>query len=184
MAMLALQESAGIDEHDDDDPEAQRSDAEAASTMLAPSNVASHMRPDLHPSQAAAQYVTDGRESVPADVLKEALVYLDYSNASYYIEACPAVMPEGHVPSLMPKSTGACGCVPLAKCIYLPARCNQACETWLSCIGCGIVIQDKCRTGDATAQPQALNTATIIICRSSLHARSLARNRPVQACRV
>ena len=59
---------------------------EVAKVMLAPSNVASQMRPDLDPAEAADRYVTDGHARVPADVLQDALVYLEYANASYYIE--------------------------------------------------------------------------------------------------
>ena len=71
-----------------DDEEAQHSEAEMADVMLAPSNVAAQMRPDLDPSEAADKYVTDGHEHVPPEILEEALVYLEYSNASYYIEVC------------------------------------------------------------------------------------------------
>ena len=77
-----------------DDEEAQEG-VGSARAMLAPSNMAAHMRPELDPAEAADQYVTDGHERVPPDVLREALVFLEYANASYYIEVrrCACLVP-------------------------------------------------------------------------------------------
>ena len=71
----------------EEDEEAQVVSAETASTMLCPSSMAAKMRPELEPAEAAAKYVTHGHDLVEPDMIREALVYLEYANASYYIEA-------------------------------------------------------------------------------------------------
>ena len=88
-----------------DDVEAQQDESEVAKVLLAPSNVAARMRPDLDPADAADQYVTDGHEHVPAEVLQDALVYLEYANASYYIEVPPAWL-LGRAPSALDCGSG------------------------------------------------------------------------------
>lgn len=88
------------------DEEAQEAGLEVARTMLAPSNMASQMRPDLHPAKAAHAYVTGGREAVPPEVLRDALVFLEYSNASYYIEVGTPGMQS--CTCLLSPSCGAC----------------------------------------------------------------------------
>ena len=70
----------------EDDLEGQEISSEVAQCMLAPSSIASELAPDLDPCQAADRYVTDGHEPVPTEVLQEAQVFLEYANASYYIE--------------------------------------------------------------------------------------------------
>lgn len=73
------------------DVEAQQVSAEVAQTMLAPSNAAAALCPDLDPAEAADRYVTSGTERVPEQVLRDALVFLEYANASYYIEVSALV---------------------------------------------------------------------------------------------
>ena len=61
-------------------------------TMLAPCSWVATMRPDLHAAEAADQYVTHGHDKVPPHVIREALVYLEFAAAAYYIQVMASLV--------------------------------------------------------------------------------------------